>query len=316
VQLLDRKWSLIAEWVTFKMNRWPSAAAKDMEAILKELDPQLTGNAVRLESSNFVIAVRFGEMGTFFIISGQPGNRKVAWAVKDAARNHNEDSFARWAVTAATKNPPYGSVGKLPKRNNGIERFYVHAGFSQRLGGTIGNQISVWDWNGISAQPVFIKDYTANIETMSATFDGSLLKYYSKEPFRTFFSCGGCPESENEWTLRITNDGFEELGRRPVVPELEAIDELFYRIQQNKSSTDLAAPTVIAGLDDIFGGRDMLFDWKVQRKSGVSRLCIEALGRRLFSMKQKGAKFFIIEMKNVHWVSFGNTCQEVLENDK
>ena len=197
-QLLDRKWSLIAEWVAFKMNGRPSAAAEDMEATLKELDPELTGNAVKLESNSFVIAVRFGEMGTFFVISGQPGNREVAWAVKDAARNHKEDGFARWAVYAASKNPPYGSIGKLPKRNSGIERFYVHAGFSQRMGGTIGNQISIWEWNGISAQPVFIKDYTASIETMDAMFDGSLLKYYSKESFKTFFSCGGCPESENE----------------------------------------------------------------------------------------------------------------------
>jgi hypothetical protein len=311
-RLLDRKWSLIAEWMAFNLNDRSSMTENNMEAVLKDLDPGLGGDAIKLGANSFVISVGFGEIGAFFIISGQPKNYKVVWAVKDAALNHKNDGLSRWAVTAATKNPPFGSIGKLPKRDNGTERFYVDAEYSQRMGGTVGNQISIWEWDGVKANPVFMKDYVSFIDGTPTKFREGMLRIHTKEPFKSLFSCGSCPESDNEWTIAVTNDGINDLGLKPLVPELEAVDELFYRIQHDKPAADLASQAVLAGLEDIRNGDAMLGDWQIERKSGRTRLCIMVFGRRLFTMHQSGSKVFITGMKDVGQISYGNTCKEVL----
>ncbi len=64
-----------------------------------------------------------------------------------------------------------------------------------------------------------------------------------------FLSCGSCPEPEGEWKIRVTPYGVTDLGRRQLVPELELVDTLYYRIQRRRATNDVAAPRVAGELN-------------------------------------------------------------------
>ena len=49
-------------------------------------------------------------------------------------------------------------------------------------------------------------------------------------------------EGELDWKFRITPEEIVDLGRQPLVPELNRIDELFYRIQRRLPTNELANP--------------------------------------------------------------------------
>src|SRR6185369_15382752 len=109
------------------------------------------------------------------------------------------------------------------------------------IGGTYMQQISVWEWNGREAVPLFIKSYQRSFDTGGSDLKPDLVTLHTKGSFKTFYSCGSCVEPEMVWRIAITPDGVRDLGRTDVVPELRQFDELIDRIAHKKSAADLAS---------------------------------------------------------------------------
>jgi len=94
-------------------------------------------------------------------------------------------------------------------------------------------------------------------------------------------------DSPGEWAIRITSRNVEDLCHRRLTPELDLIDDLYYRIQRRMPVSNMAAPDVIEELtDSIDDIRDdasvtndyallgMIMDWKVEHQDQHMRVCL------------------------------------------
>jgi len=326
--LLDREWSLMADWAAAYLNGHPAATAKEVEAAIPLLDPTLERSAIQLSPHTFVVAAN-REIGTFFIVSRDSGAYHSAWNVKDFAATHDgrDDDISHWS--AHGKGPLFGKVGPLFSNENGNSRFYVDATY-QGEGFTVDKQLSIWEWNGAAATPVLMGDYTYSLDSAEGvTFDGKLLRAHTKEDdFKTFFSSGIDVEPRGEWTIRITSRGVEDLGRRRLTPELDLIDSLYYRIQRRMPVSNMAAADVIKELthaihdirDDKSVPNDhaplgMLMDWKVEHQDQHMRIClwVDDPGRYLFTLVRRSGKWFFTEARDVSdEPKFGKSCSDVM----
>jgi hypothetical protein len=309
--LLDLEWALLADWVVAYLNNHRLATAREMDAALHELDGDLYHSVIELRPHTFVVAANRVEIGTFFIVSESSGEYRLVWNVKDFAATHDGqgDDLSHWSAHA--KGALFGKVAPLFDDENGNSRFYVNAIY-QGEGFTVGKQLSIWEWDGATATPILTGNYAYFLDSIAdVTFDGKLLRAYTKvDNFKTFFSCGGCPEPPGEWTIRVTSRGVEDLGRRLLSPELDLVDNLFYRIQRRMPASDMASADVIEDLtdaiDDIredksvtndYSPLGMLMDWKVERKDQHMRICIETdnLGLYLFTLVQRNRRWVFTE---------------------
>jgi hypothetical protein len=130
-----------------------------------------------------------------------------------------------------------------------LTRFYLAAYYSQWAGGTIGEQISIWEWTGKEARAQCIKPYSVSIDAPGQIkLKGNLLIIGLKANMKTFMSCGSCIEPEATLTLKITSTGVENLGLIFKHPEYKYFDELFYRIQKRQDIQSMVAANVIRKL--------------------------------------------------------------------
>jgi hypothetical protein len=183
----------------------------------------------------------------------------------------------------------------------GQPRFYIDGTYAQSAGGTVGAQISVWVWDGMTARPQIARAYAFMVDqSVSTRVEGDLLKVQQKKFFRTFFSCGMCEERQTDWNVRLIPEGVQDLGEESLVPELDAVDELFYRVIHHKSAADVAAPSVIESAERIVGEvraeksvKDwkefptlgMIGTWKIKDDTNNKTLCLslEDAGTNLFT---------------------------------
>src|SRR5262249_27312945 len=122
--------------------------------------------------------------------------------------------------------PLSGTVAIARPNRNGNPRFYVPATTAADWGGTYSQQISVWEWNGHEAVPLLIKSYIVSFDTDADVKTPELLSIHTKGQFKSFFSCGGCPEPEMIWKIAIDPDAVHDLGTTDVVPALRRFDDL------------------------------------------------------------------------------------------
>jgi hypothetical protein len=135
----------------------------------------------------------------------------------------------------------------LPPDGAGRPRFYIDAGYEQTIGATIGKQTSIWRWDGDRAALQWISFYDFMIDQAAGTRfenDKGILHVEEKGEFRTMFSCGACIDRPLDHSLLLTKDGVEDLGVRSLAPELDRIDELFWRLQKGLATEGIAARQV------------------------------------------------------------------------
>jgi hypothetical protein len=111
-------------------------------------------------------------------------------------------------------------------------------------------QISVWEWDGWEATPVFMETYTS--WTRKVAEKGDRLQIAVHQTAETFHTCGGVCETTGEptgtWTLRITPEGVVDEGRQWDHPELALLDALMVRVRDGTDASDLAAASVVRTL--------------------------------------------------------------------
>jgi hypothetical protein len=261
--LFDRHWSLARDWLVDYLNAHPSAREGDLEWWIGRLDSELSAHILRLDDPSFLIAIHDGEAGNVFIAHKGDEGYQVAWRIDAPAPRDLALSslLAAWYPARAalgscrtttpeeawgTCGPLSGGIGKLPDGATGERRFFVDATYAQVAGATVGGQLSIWQWNGTTARLLLANHHGYMIDQKEfMRLEGDLLRVRIKDGWRTFSSCGMCEGRQMDWTFRVGPDRVEDLGKRSVMPELDLIDDLFYRLQHRLPTKNVASPRVV-----------------------------------------------------------------------
>lgn len=326
--LLARQWTLAGELVAAWLNAHPGAGSEGVGKALREIDAANESQYLGLGDETFFVPSP-SDVGNVFIVAKMDGQYRLAWSTAQPQDSHGEQAeiLAAWRPENAREGGrgPYwaasgsaGSVlpvqmGLLPADAQGHPRFYIHGMYAQGAGGTTGAQVSLWLWDGRTARPLIVRDYTEMIDqAVAARVEGNLLKVQEKKSFRTFFSCGQCEERQTVWIVRLTPEGIEDLGETSMVPELDVIDELFHRHIHDQQAADVAAPAVVKNAQKIlrearnedndwkeFPSLGMMGKWTVDNNASGKILCLslDAVGISLFTLKTFGGMLFISDMK-------------------
>lgn len=304
LKLLARQWSLAGDWVTAWLNEHPAASSEAVKEALIGLTEANEPEYLELGEGAFLV-VAPGPIGNVFIVAKSDGRYRLAWSTAQIqqARGEQAEILAAWRPENARhgRRGPYwaatgsaGSViprlGKLPSDAKGRPRFYIDGTYAQSAGGTVGGQISVWLWDGKTARPLIVRAYTFMLDQAIGTrMEGDLLKVQQKKFFHTFFSCGMCEERQADWIVRFTPEGVEDLGEMSLVPELDAADELFYRVIHHNFPAAVASPAAVKAAErivrearaghsakewTIFPSLGMMGRWKVRDAANGKSLCL------------------------------------------
>jgi hypothetical protein len=316
-ELLARHWSLLQQWTALWLNQNPSAGPQEIAKAVGSLS-KIEAECLRLNSDAFLVSAE-NPLGNVFIIAKAEGRYRVAWSTdQDQPLSGKQGKLlAAWhARNAATGQKPepagpfIARLGNLPSDADGNARFYIDAIDSPDEGGTVRAQISLWLWNGRTALPQLVQEYALMIDQKVGTrLEGDLLKVQEKKFFRTFFSCGTCEERQTDWIVRVTPNGFQDLGEKSTVPGLDAIDELFYRIIHHLPTAGLATPAAASYARRMvreqrkestpkewkeFPSFGMMGEWASHQNRDGMVVCLSLdVGTNLFTMKPAGGKLSI-----------------------
>lgn len=260
--LLDRKWSLQAEWVTIYLDDHPTAAEKQIEGSVSDLDGNLRGNAILLDEGLYGIGIQDNEMGNVFILAEKRKHFRLVWNAKDLRPGTTRDSkaLAAWSAQAARLEcrekteynslgcgPLFGGFGSLPNDGQGHRRFYVDGTYAEYAGMAAAGQLSVWVWDEPQPRLEFVGVYTYYIDQPVGTrVEGEILRVRVRDQYRTFSTCCDDEGRPMDWNLELTPTGVQDLGYSPVPSPLEPLDEIFFRTAKGIPAGDLATPPVLA----------------------------------------------------------------------
>jgi hypothetical protein len=264
---LDRAWTSLADWTAAYLNAHPDATPKR----IKRAAPGGDLDVVPLGPRTLAVSAEAGSaFGTVFIVDGSGGPFRPAWSIRSraaraafpllgawtakAASGHCRDAAADWARCG----PLAGTVRRLPDDAQGHPRFAVEAFYAQAAGNTQLDQLSIWTWTGTTAVPLLATTFGTNLDDEPARLDGDVLTLRTAENYRMIAPWWDHFDRALDWRLRIGPDGIDDLGKTPVVPEMEAIDELLFRVAHGVTAGDLAPPDVQAQLARIMAGTTSL----------------------------------------------------------
>jgi hypothetical protein len=327
IEALSRMWNASAQAVVQVLSSKPEASASDLNAALCKLESNTSDCGEKDEARSSVVAIgphlflasQFsGEAGTVFLVGLREGEPALLWSINNTQpqKFDPQDLLGAWKAERAggkcreegsghppgTCGPLYADVGMLPSDSLGRPRFYIDAGYAQIMGATVGHQTSVWRWDGNSATLLWIDWYDFMIDQKVGTeFAKGVLTIGEKDDFRSFFGCGSCEARQMVRRLQITPTGIADLGKTSTTPELDLIDELFWRLANNKPAAEIASPEVsrllrpqIASareeskkIDPKWFSVGMLGDFSVKRNGDTKSVCFTAddIGRLFFTIQ-------------------------------
>jgi hypothetical protein len=280
-QALARSWALVERWTTGFLDVHPRAAGAEVAADLATLAAKrkaFTPSAVRLagregDVSAVVVSIEGEPAGTFFVVARDAAGRfAVAWSIRPVAEKNaaagNELGEWAWTTPAGHGGPLGGRVSPLPPARSGRARFLTQAIAHAGFGLDVPQQIGVWEWTGSEAVPELLEDYPTTDYRLDLALAGDLLRIPTKENTRIFYSCGSCDDPVGTWTLRVTPDGVTDLGHTFKEPLLKSADDLVDRLARGQDASSLAAPAVIARLEDLIA--ELREDTQPRREKGAA----------------------------------------------
>lgn len=316
--LVDGGWKLAGAWVTSYLGEHPTASADELVAEANALSYEAHGRRVSVEASAaqlgsgrrsaYVVAVNAEVTGTFFVVARQAdGHFRVVWSIKEEAKRDPRGELGWWASLAQApfiNGPLTGTVRQLPPSRRGLPRFYVDAQANPMMGSTIPKQISIWEWRRSKAVPLLVRSYTSVVEGLEdITFAENLLTMHTKEPSKILSSCGSCTDPEGIWTIRITPDEVTDLGHRCRDPEFPLIDELLYRMANDRPIFDIARPQLARELAPMFPDNEYgkefdvgpLDQWRASRgrNQTIVDLIADGMGALMFSVERRNDRGFV-----------------------
>ena len=205
---------------------------------------------------------------------------------------------------------------RLSDEANGARRFAVVGRYVKEMGATDGYQVSIWRWSGRAAEPLLT--YTLNQmadDPVVASVGSNKLTVHEKGEFKRLFACGACSGRQLEVVFDLSQRGAHLAETRSLVPELDAVDDLYDRLFQSKSTDSFASPAVATALmatvraqraealriksDPTLG---MLMNWKLAKRAGTTILCLSTdslEAPQLFTLGRQGGVLRIKAVKNV-----------------
>jgi len=329
-QLLEAQWTAVRRWTAAWLDDHPDASAADLIAAAKS-GPGLDLSTVSLDRASLLVSAEAGALGTAFVLHRGVDGRYLtatalyepntwggggppelaAWRSDRAAagcRDHRPQ--ADWAICG----PLAPSLTRLQDEADGGRRFAVVGRYVKEAGATDAYQLSIWRWTGHAAEPLlaYTLDQMAD-EPVIAAVSSSKLTVHEKGDFKRMFACGGCSGRQMEVVFTLPSRGAVLARTRSLVPDLDAVDDLYDRLFQSESTDRLASPAVVAALtpkvealraearrrklDPSLG---MLMNWKATGAS-LSTLCLstDALDTsQLFTLGPLGAIPRITAVKN------------------
>lgn len=327
IDALARMWDASAQAVVQLLSTKPDASASDLNAALCKLESntstcgekdEVRSSVVAIGSHLFLASQFSGEAGTVFLVGFRDRRPILLWSINNALpqKIDPQDLLGAWKAERAggkcrekgsghppgTCGPLYADVGMLPSDSAGRTRFYIDAGYAQTMGATVSHQTSVWQWDGDSATLLWIDWHDFMVEQKIGTeFANGVLTIGEKDYFRCFFGCGSCEEKQMVRRLQITPTGIVDLGKISTTPELDLIDELFWRLSKKMPTTDIATPEISRLLrpqivsarkeskkiDPNWFSVGMLGDVSVKRNGNTESVCFSAddIGRLFFTIQ-------------------------------
>ena len=113
-----------------------------------------------------------------------------------------------------------------------------------------------------------------------------------------------------DWNLKVTPTGIEDLGKTPIVSELETIDELFFRVARSMPADDIATPQVrnraralIRQMpkNDGLPSLGSIMPFKAKSLGSITRFCFDADYSLSFTLKRLQGKPFIMSMEQLDY---------------
>jgi hypothetical protein len=343
---LDREWSLLPQWAEQYLDENPSAGSDEIKAALGNLDSSLSVDSLRLDDHALVISTSQGEMGNILVTAFESGRYETMWNIKSPGQGALDKfpELAAWSPDGASSKcyrlraekdwwrcgPLFGKAERLAPDSKGHDRFFIAATRAQEAGATVGAQLSIWEWDGKNVHPLLVKSYVYMIDqTEGARVDGEFLRVREKKEFRTFFGCGGCEGRQMEWTIRVNGAGIEDLGTKSVMPELDLVDEVYFRIEHAMPTTGLASPQVVTALrktisniesgdtrpnKEKYPSLGMLAQWKVAHEGNTTKLCFSTDFQSpcVFTIHTSGETLFLADIRNLNTETArpGKDCSE------
>ena len=325
--LLDQKWSLESAWVIEYLNAHPSSTVEQIETEISSLDKKLSGSVTLLDKNLYSVSIQEGEIGNVFLAASDGRRFRVVWNAKDALASTEEKGniLRPWSAQAARdgcrKNvseedwlncgPLYGGFNRLPNDKTGRRRFYLDGTYAERAGLSAAAQLSIWTWDGTVLRPQFTGTYAFYIDQpVGIRVDGEFLRIRVHDQYRTFHTCCDDEGRPMEWNFRLTPTGVEDLGKTPIVLELEIIDELFYRTARVMPADDIASPdaqsqarALIRQLPKENGLPTLgsLMTTTSKPIGSVTKFCFEAEYSVLFTIRQVEGKPYVVSLKQLDY---------------
>jgi hypothetical protein len=305
---LDHAWRLLADWTASYLNEHPGATPKR----LKRAAPGGDLDVVPLGTRTMLVSAQVDGFGTIFIVDGTDGPFRPAWSIRRHAGREAFPLLEAWTAKAARQNcrdpdgdagwrcgPINGTAKRLPDDAQGRPRFYVDADYPELAGMTEGSQLSFWTWTGKNAEPQFVTSYLFNIDGGGPTNidDGrptqrkgdalDVVKVRVAENYRMIAPWWDHLDRELDWVFRVGPDRIVDLGKKPVIPEMDVVDEVLLRAAHRVSADDIATPEVQARVAQIVGrDRDgsgngepslgMTGGFTIHHQDGRSLVCLPA----------------------------------------
>jgi hypothetical protein len=318
---LAHAWTRLADWTVAYLNEHPHATVKR----LKNASPNASNSslyAVLLAPKVYLVGAGVDGFGTVFIVDGTDGAYRLAWSIRGRADRDAFPILSAWSAAAPSRScqesdDDLGRCGtlsaelaRLPDGQAGHVRFYVNATYAQMAETTVAGQLSLWTWDGHTAHPLFAKRYLYNFEDESIRMNGDVMIVRASDSYRSFFNCGTCIGRQMNWRLRLGEDGVEDLGMTPVIPELDAADELLYRAARHRAMDDMASPEAQAVAQKLMAGAyhdaqdkdyisvGMMGDQSIRHRDERSFACLQTdeAGTLTFTMERREGGLYVTHM--------------------
>jgi hypothetical protein len=270
---IEAMWNAVIDAANDYLVAHPTATPHQIESALTAIKPvgdprtdvELNVTALKLQPELFAISFSNDTASIVFVLHPQASKPQV-WRIDSATAQTKDprDYLRAWQSARAGDNchdtepkgtygtcgPLSARIGALPNETSGAPRFYVDASYSKDMGALFLRQTSVWRWDGDYAQLLWVKAYNLSLgeEETDVSYRDRELSILEKRFPRTFGSCNSCFEPTTLHRLRIKPDSVEDLGEVSRAPELDLIDELFWRIAHNQPTSSIATPQVAAVL--------------------------------------------------------------------
>jgi hypothetical protein len=261
-----------------------------------------------------------------FVVKRTNGGFKSVWNIRqlDDERLKAFPLLATWSVADAMAlqefpfGPMWGSIGSLGSDDSGRPLFYLDAGYTAQEGNDCAYQLSVWAWDVSKAVPLLMHPYGQTLEaTTGLEFRAPFLRLHEKDEFTTFFVTAPELGRQMVWTSLMEGDGVRDLGRRSLVPELDAVDNLIARLLKHQPTGSIATPKVAAFVgdalrnadltvdsadpDELYGAVGELWQGDVTHTAKGAVLCFSAdnLDNLAFTLDRKDGGYFITHVRRL-----------------